>query len=120
MATQNPSKQKSIAQNISNFDDKRWKTIAPEVMHGCLSAKFTQNPELKHFLLNTGEKLLIESSPRDLYWGSGLSLSNKTCLDAKRHSGENMLGKILMTVRSQLKECEEILIPPNIVTSPMH
>jgi hypothetical protein len=90
---------------------------------GGLLAKFSQNKDLCCFLLSTDQKDLIESSPHDLYWGSGVSLSNKICLKKDSHSGKNVLGQILMSVRAQLNQLEEqsnLLSPANIASSPMH
>ena len=40
-------------------------------MATALHAKFTQNPELKDYLLATGDAKLIEHTKRDKYWGGG-------------------------------------------------
>jgi predicted NAD-dependent protein-ADP-ribosyltransferase YbiA (DUF1768 family) len=40
-------------------------------MRKALEAKFTQIPEYKEFLLETGDLKLIEDSPLDSYWGVG-------------------------------------------------
>ncbi len=34
--------------------------------------KFSQNEDLKIFILNTGNRVLIEASPLDKVWGIGL------------------------------------------------
>lgn len=60
-------------------------------MKKCLLAKFEQNYDLKIKLLGTGDAILIESSPRDEYWGSG-----------KYNMGKNKLGRLLMEVRDSL------------------
>jgi ribA/ribD-fused uncharacterized protein len=39
-------------------------------------AKFSQNERLKTFLLNTGNRVLVEASPRDRIWGIGMGASN--------------------------------------------
>ena len=36
-----------------------------------LHAKFTQNPELRDYLLATVDAKLIEHTKRDKYWGDG-------------------------------------------------
>jgi ribA/ribD-fused uncharacterized protein len=38
--------------------------------------KFSQHEELKQFLLQTGDKILVEASPVDFIWGIGLSIDN--------------------------------------------
>ncbi len=63
-----------------------------EVMYKALLAKFSQNEELKDLLGMTGNRVLIEDSPHDSYWGNGGD-----------GTGHNMLGKLLMKVREELR-----------------
>ena len=60
------------------------------MMYVALYAKFTQHGELKR-LLGTGDRLLVEHTERDRYWGDGG--------DGR---GENHLGKLLMKLRKEL------------------
>ena len=62
-------------------------------MKSILHSKFTQNEDLKAVLLSTGERELRERAPRDKFWGDG----------GKRGDGMNMMGKILMSVREELR-----------------
>ncbi len=80
-------KYKSKVTIIRGWDAK----IKCKIMLKVLRAKFGQNEHLKKLLLDTGNRTLIESSPRDSYWG--------------RYNGNgiNMLGKLLMKVRKELK-----------------
>jgi len=65
-----------------------WETIKPIVMRQGLNAKFRQNHDLTEKLIKTGKRQLCENSPTDLYWGM---------------KGKNMLGTLLMEIRSQLQ-----------------
>lgn len=69
-----------------------WEEIKDEVMFVAILAKFTQHPYLKELLLSTEDALLVEHTKRDSYWGDGGD-----------GSGQNMLGKILMRVREELR-----------------
>ncbi|MCX6850864.1 MAG: NADAR family protein [Verrucomicrobia bacterium] len=71
---------------------KDWEAVKIAVMRQALVAKFTQHAELKELLLSTGSRRLIESTPNDDYWGDGGD-----------GSGKNMLGRLLMEIRSQLR-----------------
>lgn len=62
------------------------------VMMKALRAKFTQHEDFKKMLLETGNKTLVEHTTRDKYWGDGG--------DGK---GKNMLGKMLMIIRDELR-----------------
>jgi N-glycosidase YbiA len=53
-----------------------------------LRLKFSQNPHLLELLLSTGNRLLVEHTVNDSYWGDGGD-----------GSGKNRLGHILMEVR---------------------
>ena len=54
--------------------------------------KFKTHDKLKELLLSTGEQNIVENAPGDNYWGIG-----------KNGTGLNKLGKILVSVREQLK-----------------
>ena len=57
-----------------------------------LRVKFTTHQDLRKQLLDTGDKILVEHSPRDPYWGDGYTDP------AIQGTGENKLGVILMQV----------------------
>lgn len=64
------------------------------VMLDTLRLKFGQNLELRQKLLATGNRELIEYAPwGDVYWGVDKSLK-----------GNNMLGKLIMKVRDELRK----------------
>lgn len=69
-----------------------WNLIKLSIMYEALTYKFTQHEYLKRLLLNTGDAELQEDSPVDSYWGIGR--------DGK---GENWLGHLLMTLRTELR-----------------
>ena len=69
-----------------------WEQIKDEKMLLIVRAKFTQNPELRQMLLDTGDAILIEGNNwGDTYWGQCNGV------------GQNKLGIILMQVREELK-----------------
>ncbi len=85
-----------VAQNLYPWDVvKGWSTKKIDRMRVVLKAKFQQNQELKEKLLATGDATLIENSKTDSYWGIG-----------KSKKGKNMLGILLMELRTELKEIE--------------
>lgn len=69
-----------------------WDQVKYQVMKDICVAKFLQHPELRSQLMATGDEELIEDSPIDFYWGCGSD-----------GSGKNMLGKLLMEIRNELK-----------------
>jgi ribA/ribD-fused uncharacterized protein len=70
-----------------------WADYRLRAMGDALAAKFTQNPELGQALLTTGEARLVEGNTwGDTYWG------------VYRGRGDNQLGRLLMGLRSLLRE----------------
>jgi len=69
-----------------------WNSIRDDTMYKVVKAKFTQNKNLRDILLSTGTEDLVEASPYDSYWGWG-----------PKKDGKNMLGKILMIIRDELR-----------------
>ncbi len=69
-----------------------WESIKVEVMRAAVLAKFTQYDALTTLLLSTGDAKLVEHTENDDFWGDGG--------DGR---GKNMLGRILMQVRDQLR-----------------
>jgi ribA/ribD-fused uncharacterized protein len=67
-------------------------------------AKFSQNAELKEFLLQTSSRVLVEASPYDQVWGIGLIESDERANDPAQWNGLNLLGFALMEVRSRLAQ----------------
>ncbi|MEK6967107.1 MAG: NADAR family protein [Nanoarchaeota archaeon] len=68
-----------------------WEEIKDDVMRLAVAVKFSSHSDLEQKLLSTGDAHIIEAAPHDFYWGEG------------NGSGKNMLGKILMEVRSALR-----------------
>jgi len=56
-------------------------------------ARFSQHEDLKRLLLDTGDAKLVEHTTNDDYWGDGGD-----------GSGKNMLGRLLMEVREELRK----------------
>lgn len=69
-----------------------------------VKAKFSQNEELLKTLLSTGEKVLMECSTNDLIWGIGIDIDSEEIYNPGAWSGKNHLGRILMSVRDELRE----------------
>jgi ribA/ribD-fused uncharacterized protein len=69
-----------------------WEKIKVQVMHGILSQKAAQHEYVRRQLLLTGDRELIEDSWRDDFWGWGPD-----------KDGMNMLGKLWMKVREEIR-----------------
>ena len=62
--------------------------------------KFEQNEALKEFLVNTGDRILVEASLRDKIWGIGPEQNHTDAADLNKWRGLNLLGFALMEVRN--------------------
>lgn len=94
---------KSLGRAVRGYDDRVWSGIRGRVVFDGVSAKFSQNEELKKQLLDTGESILAECAVRDLVWGIGLSMKDPDRFDMTKWRGRNLLGRILMKVREDLR-----------------
>jgi ribA/ribD-fused uncharacterized protein len=97
----NPKDIKKYGRQVKNFTEDKWNMHKYKFMYDGVYAKFSQNPQLKVKLLETGDKILVEASPFDRIWGIGFSETN--AIVNKSKWGENLLGKILMEIREKLK-----------------
>lgn len=85
-----PGRAKAIGRMCPMRDD--WMYVRDAKMTMLVYEKFRQNPDLRGLLISTGESDIYEGNTwGDVYWG------------VVNGSGENRLGKILMTVRSMFK-----------------
>lgn len=97
-----PRNQQSLGRDVSNFDQKIWDAHKFDIVKQANLLKFTQHPRLKVRLLATGNKILVEASPYDLVWGVGFAAKDDKILDMANWRGQNLLGKVLMSVRTAL------------------
>ena len=73
-----------------------WEQVKVGIMLDLLRAKF-RDLDLQAALLATGDDILIEGNTwHDTYWGE--------CRCPKCGGGQNVLGKLLMQVRAELRE----------------
>ena len=97
---------KDISRDIKNFDRKSWNEVAEEICYEGVKQKFLQNQHLLEALLKTGEKTLVESSYDDV-WGTGIPLSNNSCLVKENWKSTGILGRMLMNIRDSIITSEE-------------
>ena len=72
-------------------------------MYEVVTAKFTQNENLKAKLRSTANKTLVECNPNDPFWGIGLGLGNPNIWDQGKWKGTNKLGEILGRIREEMR-----------------
>ncbi len=72
-----------------------WDQVKVQIMRSILRAKVDQHEYVRRKLLATGERELVEDSWRDPFWGWG-----------PNRDGQNMLGKLWMEIRAELRAQE--------------
>lgn len=103
LQTASPAAVKKSGRGIQHFDAAVWDAHKYNIVVQGNLHKFSQNNELKSFLLNTGERVLVEASPVDTIWGIGLAADYDAVHNPLLWKGENLLGFALMEVRDQLR-----------------
>lgn len=98
-----PRDQKALGRKIKNFNEAEWVSVRESKMRIACFNKFVQNAELLKQLIGTGDRIIVEASPVDAIWGIGLHETDPLALDQKTWQGLNLLGKILMEVREELR-----------------
>jgi len=70
-----------------------WERVKDDVMLRAVLCKFETHEDIRQILLDTGDEDIVENTSYDYYWGCGTN-----------GDGKNMLGKILVEVRTILRE----------------
>lgn len=83
----------ALSRHYQQWQRHDWCHIRVDIMTFIVREKFFQNPALARQLIATGTRELFEHSHRDAFWGDGGD-----------GTGQNQLGKILMTLREELQQ----------------
>lgn len=82
-----------IAEQFKSYRREDWDAVKVGIMERILRHKVEQHEYVKRKLIATGKRQLIENSWRDNFWGWG-----------PNRDGRNMLGKIWMKIRDEIKD----------------
>jgi ribA/ribD-fused uncharacterized protein len=111
MAAPSPALLAMAAHGLYVWDiNSDWSKVKFDRMRGVLRAKFTQHDDLKTILLSTGTARLVESATVDnavnRLWGEVNGV------------GKNMLGEMLMELRTSLQKEQDLARPKRLSTKP--
>lgn len=81
-----------FAEAMKSYRRRDWDEVKVGIMRDILRAKADQHEYVRRKLLATGDRELVEDSWRDDFWGWG-----------PNRDGKNMLGKLWMEVRAELR-----------------
>ncbi|WP_327148136.1 NADAR family protein [Nocardia sp. NBC_01329] len=104
LEARSPGEAKTLGRRIGGFDEDLWVERRFGIVLAGSIAKFGQHEDLRCFLLNTGDRVLVEASPVDRIWGIGLAVDDPRTEDPSRWKGSNLLGFALMEARTVLRE----------------
>ena len=103
LQAKSPAEAKKLGRHVMNYHENLWLAARFEIVKEGNNHKFSQNPELKTFLLNTKNRVLVEASPVDAIWGIGMAGDHKDVMNPEKWRGLNLLGFALMEVRDELR-----------------
>ena len=107
-----------VEANADRLLVEQWTEEKVKIMRRAVREKFVQNTHLAHLLLSSAGLELVEASGQDRFWGSGVPLRSGAngemddhlrqrhadTVGWRKRGGRNVLGALLMELRSQLAE----------------
>ncbi len=81
LSAENQKEIKDLGRKIKNFNEELWNREKYEIVKSGNLAKFSQDENLKEFLLSTGDKIIVEASPYDSIWGIGMGAKDENIED---------------------------------------
>ena len=85
-----------IAKMNTDKVSKDWEEKKVAIMEDIVRHKLKQNPYVIYKLIQTGNRYLVEDSPKDDFWGWG-----------PKRNGRNELGKIWMKLRGEINKSHQ-------------
>ena len=109
MVSDDPATIKKLGRTkFPTFNGEVWDKTCYEIVKRGVRAKFEQNPDLLEILVGTKNKILAEASLKDTKWGIGIAEDDPNRYTVKKWKGRNLLGRILMEVRDELRKAKEL------------
>lgn len=96
IAAMSPDRAKQKYSSVPGYPG--WEENQTRIMEEIVREKFLQNPDLAERLLETGARRLINGGKKDQLWGVNLIT----------WQGDNRLGAILMKIRDEWREKDEV------------
>ncbi|MEV6164399.1 NADAR family protein [Streptomyces sp. NPDC052052] len=103
VAAKSPAQAKKVGRLVRGFDEAVWERERYALVVAGSIHKFGGHPQLREFLLNTGDRVLVEASPMDRIWGIGLAADDPRAENPATWRGLNLLGFALMDARTALR-----------------
>ena len=104
IAANSPKEVKHLGRMVTGFNASVWDEKKLEIVQEGSFHKFSQNLELRDYLVSTRDFVLAEASPVDCIWGIGLAADHPDATNPLRWRGDNLLGFALMYARNRLSD----------------
>jgi ribA/ribD-fused uncharacterized protein len=108
LSASHPGEAKALGRQVSGFQQLKWEQRRLEIVVSGNMAKFSADERSRSVLLNSRQRILVEASPVDTIWGSGLEARHPKAAHATAWPGLNLLGFALMQVRTELAAIESM------------
>jgi len=110
MVSNQPVEQKAIGRSVRGLkggkwdaeDKALWDSVCDDLVFAGLVLKFEQDARARRTLASSGNRVLVEGSPRDRIWGVGIDWRDARIEDERNWLGTNRLGKALGRTRDVL------------------
>lgn len=102
LASASPAQAKNLGRTVRGYDDAVWREHRFDIVARGSQAKFAASPDLRTYLVGTGQRILVEASPQDRIWGIGLTGDDPAAANPEQWRGLNLLGFALMEARDRL------------------
>ncbi|MFF8915785.1 NADAR family protein [Streptomyces sp. NPDC015032] len=103
VSAKSPAQAKKVGRLVHGFDEAVWERERYALVVAGSVHKFRHHPQLREFLLNTENRVLVEASPMDRVWGIGLAADDPRAENPATWRGLNLLGFALMDARAELR-----------------
>ena len=105
MRETDPKEMKKLGDKVRNYEHSVWMRECSEIALTCTRQKFATYEKARKILLHTGNKIIGEAT-KSKVWGIGLHISDSRALNREEWSGSNLMGGILMQIRSEMRAME--------------
>lgn len=103
LKTDNPQAQKVLGRKVRGYVDAEWVAKREQFILTGMIEKYSQNPQERQWLLDTGDDILVEASERDTLYGVGLNEDDPRIGNPYEWKGANLCGVLTMKAREHLR-----------------
>lgn len=100
MAELDIAKVKELGRQVQNFNQELYDSNKIQIIHKANQLKFEQNSKIREALLKTANYVIVEANPNDTVYTCGLKEDDENITYPDKWLGENILGFVLMDIRS--------------------